>query len=169
MQGLGLAGLYQTDNIIRQQVRDLMDLAFARRALLRPTFQALQAGADARLAPLFAYYQNEWMQHEISRMWCMKGVDIRTNNHLEGWNKRFSTAIAKHHASIWEFLLIVQKEQANTEVQIQQMAAGMNVGRHNAKYARVTRQIHNLRRRYANGQLNTAQFIRGISHNLKSY
>jgi hypothetical protein len=50
-------------------------------------------------------------------------------------------------------VLNVQKEQASTEVQIQKMAAGMNVGRHNAKYARITKNIWTLRRRYANHQL----------------
>jgi hypothetical protein len=161
--------LYRTNNNIKQQVRDLLALAFARRALIHPTFQALQATADPRLAPLFAYYQNEWLRPGYSRLWCMDGIDIRTNNHHEGWNKRFSSAIGKHHPNIWEFLLTIQKEQASTEVQMQQMAAGMNVGRHNAKYESVTKRIRTLRRRYANGQLNTAQFIRGISHNLKRY
>jgi hypothetical protein len=169
VQHLGLAGLYRDDNNIKQQVRDLMALAFARRPLLRPTFLAMQATADLRLAPLFAYYQAEWLQPGYSRLWCMDGVDIRTNNHHEGWNHRFSNAIGKHHPNIWEFLLNVQKEQASTEVQFQQMAAGMNVGRHNAKYLRITKNIRTLRRRYANGQLNTTMFIRGISHNLKQY
>ena len=146
-----------------------MALAFARHGFLRPTFQALQASADPRLAQLFTYFQNEWLQPGFTSMWCMDGVDIRTNNNLEGWHNRFKNAIGKHHSNIWEFLLAIQTEQASTEVQIYQMGAGMNVGRRNAKYARVTRNIRNLRRRYANGQLNTARFIRGISHNLKSY
>ncbi len=169
VQDLGLAGLYRTDNNIKQQVPDLMALAFARRPLLRPTFQAQQAAIDPRLAPLFLYYQNVWLFHGFSRMWCMEDVDIRTNNHHEGWHKRFSASIGKRHPNIWEFLLVVQKEQASTEVQLQQMAAGMNVGRRNIKYVRVSLNIRSLRRRYVRGQLNTAQFIRGISHNLKSY
>jgi hypothetical protein len=74
-----------------------------------------------------------------------------------------------HHPNTWEFLLVIQNEQSNTAVQIQQVAAGMSAGRHNVKYVRVAMAIKTLRRRYASGQLNTLQYIRGISHTMKHF
>lgn len=169
IQNLGLSVAYSSDDRIKEQVRDQIALAFAPLPLIDATFQTLETTCDPRLTPLFLYFRNEWMRPGFKRVWNVSGLDIRTNNNVEGWHNRFANAIGKHHPNIWEFLLVVQNEQANTEVELQQMAAGGRIVRNKRKYVRVAKAVKTLRRRYRRGHLNTLQFIRGISNQLKRY
>jgi hypothetical protein len=169
VQALGLQRLYCTDDTIKLQIRQLMALPFARLPLIQPTFQALLANSDQRLAPLFAYFQNAWLQPGLTRIWNMYGVDIRTDNNLEGWHSRFNRGIGKFHPNIWEFLEYVLLEHNSTDVQIQQLRAGAVPNPPDAKYVRIRKNLARLRDRYNMGRLNTEQYITAVSHNLKHY
>ena len=48
----------------------------------------------------------------------------RTNNQLEGWHRRFQTAVNKPHPNIHEFMVRLKEEQDHTEAVIQQLVAG---------------------------------------------
>lgn len=48
----------------------------------------------------------------------------RTNNHLEGWHRRFKAIVDKHHPNIYVFLDCLKGEQARTETQIERLIAG---------------------------------------------
>ena len=48
----------------------------------------------------------------------------RTNNHLEGWHNRMKGIARKAHPNLYEVLELFQREQAATEVTIQQLEAG---------------------------------------------
>ena len=49
-----------------------------------------------------------------------KKDDLRTNNTLEGWHRRFNMIIAKHHPNIFEFLDRLKSEQAHTDTSFEQ-------------------------------------------------
>ncbi len=165
----GLAHLYSTDAQIRQQIRQLMALAFAPLALVRQTFYLLRAASDPRLAPLFDYFNQTWLRAIQPRMWNVFNVDIRTNNNLEGWHSRFQKIVARHRPNLWQLLEAIQHEQAATEVAIQQVAAGRRVHTGNSKYKRITKQLKRLRRDYNRGRLTLTQYITGVSYNLAQY
>jgi hypothetical protein len=48
----------------------------------------------------------------------------RTNNHLEGWHRRFKSIVDKHHLNVYVFLDRLKGEQAYTETQIERLIAG---------------------------------------------
>ena len=47
-----------------------------------------------------------------------------TNNHLVGWHNHLKSAVRKAHPNLYEFVEIVQREQAATKVTIQQLEGG---------------------------------------------
>jgi hypothetical protein len=36
----------------------------------------------------------------------------RTNNHVEGWHRRFQADVGAHHPNFWRFLGVIQREEA---------------------------------------------------------
>ena len=51
----------------------------------------------------------------------------RTNNHLEGWHKRFKTVVDKHHPNIYDFMERLRGEQARTETLIEKLIGGVKL------------------------------------------
>lgn len=153
----------------RQQIRQLMALAFAPLLVVHHTFVHYRTAADQRLGPLFAYFDHEWMQSIPCVMWNVHGADIRTNNSVEGWHNRFKNVVATHRPNIWRLLLALRQEQAATEVALQQIAAGQRVHKTVATYKNIRKQLRRLLRRFRNGQLTVLQYIDGVSLNLARY
>ena len=47
----------------------------------------------------------------------------RTNNHIEGWHRKFQGICASYHPKFWKFLELLQKEQSINQVAIIQAEA----------------------------------------------
>ena len=67
----------------------------------------------------------------------------RTNNHLEGWHNHLKRTVRKAHPDLYEFIEIIQREQAATEVTIQQLEGG---GRLQAKRRKAVQHEENIKR-----------------------
>jgi len=66
------------------------------------TFHLLQSQASSVLLGLFEYFERQWMTSTAPALWNVHANDVwHTNNHCEGWHKRFNRAISKHHPNIW--------------------------------------------------------------------
>ena len=48
----------------------------------------------------------------------------RTNNHVEGWQNRFSVIVGKYQPNLWQLIEALQKEQAATVRTLHQIEAG---------------------------------------------
>jgi hypothetical protein len=151
------------------QVRKLMALAFAPLPLVRNTFDIMEVNADPRLAPLFAYFRQQWIVNIPPRMWNVYKVNTRTNNDLEGWHLRFANIVSRHRPNLWHLLACLQQEQVATEIILQQVAAGQNVQSKNNRYKKIHKQLKVLLRRYRRGQLSLSKYITGVSHNLAAF
>lgn len=126
VQSLGLAAHYRNDAAVKASVRQLMALGFAPLPLIRTAFTQIEAQSPACLQPLFTYFRTQWLTAVPPRMWNVHRQDpmYRTNNHLEGWHNGFNNIICQHHPNIWRLLAAMLQEQALTDVNIQQIAAG---------------------------------------------
>jgi hypothetical protein len=167
IQSLGLSHAYTTDNVIRQQVRQLMALGFLPRDQVRPTFERLKVAASPSLAGLFNYFQQQWFINVSLDMWNVFDVDIRTNNSCEGWHIRFNSMVNKHHPNLWFLLRFMLEEQTSTDMTRNQIAAGQsNTVRVVSKYKKLQQRITTLRTRFNAGTIDTMAFLTGISFNL---
>lgn len=86
LDSLNLKAAYENDQPagVRLQVRQLMALGFAPVLLVRNTFNIFQAAALPVLAPLFDYFDDQWLTRTPVTMWNVHTASIRTNNDLEG-------------------------------------------------------------------------------------
>ena len=66
-----------------------------------------------------------------------------TNNHLEGWHNRLKRVSRKAHSNLFEVVEILKKEQATTEVAIEQLAGG---GRIRSKWRKVVQHEDTIKR-----------------------
>ena len=99
-------------------------------------------------------------------MWNVYQVNLRTNNHCEGWNNRFNRLVNKHHPNIWHLLTAIRDEQASSTVTRLQITAGQEVLHRNKKQEAVEKQIQRLTVSYNNGNIDAIELVTGISHNL---
>ena len=143
-----------------------MALPFLPVAVIRNTFNLLEATSDGRLAPLFRYFSQQWLVAVPIMMWCVADMDIRTNNALDGWHRRMNGLLGRHHPNIWRCIAILQEEQAASEITIQQLLAGHVVNRRRVAYRESDRRINRLRQRYQTGGVTAIDFITGVAHNL---
>ncbi|KRY05900.1 hypothetical protein T01_8161, partial [Trichinella spiralis] len=72
------------------------------------------------VAALFEYFRQEWMTPNHMPLWNVYHVEIRTNNHLEGWHFRMNRQAGKRHLSFYELLRLLIDEQGSTETLIEQ-------------------------------------------------
>ena len=74
------------------------------------------------------------------RMWNhFQNSGPKTNNHLEGWHYRLNRLARKAHPNLIEIIELIKNEQASTEVQMIQVAAG---GQPRPKKRKAVRQDH---------------------------
>lgn len=61
------------------------------------------------------YFEEMWLvgQFPLQQWSVYNNVSFRTNNHLEGWHNQ---VVGKAHPNIFEYVEVMQKEQAATEV-----------------------------------------------------
>ena len=105
--------------------------------------------ADAPVIPeadaYSSYFCTIWLDGNfLPRTWnyhCHE--EPRTNNHLEGWHNWLKRVARKAHPKFYEFIEIIQKEQAATEVSIQQLSGG---GRIRAKRKKVVQHEETIKR-----------------------
>ncbi|KRX63685.1 hypothetical protein T09_8898 [Trichinella sp. T9] len=84
----------------------------------------LEAGTTGTLAALFQYFRQEWMTDERLPLWNVHNVNIRTNNHLEGWHNRLNRKAGKGHNGLYELLQLLIAEQGVMDTLIQQVLSG---------------------------------------------
>ncbi|KRX74785.1 hypothetical protein T06_15297 [Trichinella sp. T6] len=81
----------------------------------------LEAGTTGNLSALFQYFRQEWMTDERLPLWNVYNVNIRTNNHLEGWHNQQA---GKSHNGLYELLQLLISEQGVMDTLIQQVLSG---------------------------------------------
>lgn len=118
---------------------------------------------------MFQYFNQQWMIAMPVAMWCVADMDVRTNNALEGWHRRFNGLLGRHHPNIWCCIAMLQEEQSASEVTIQQLLAGQVVNRRRVAYRECDRRIDRLRQRYQTGGITAIEFVSGVAHNIATY
>ena len=120
-----------------------MGLGFLPLAIVRANFHILRHTAHEALDPLFQYFERQWLHRIPLIMWNVYRCNIRTNNHLEGWHRRFNGIVGKYHANLWQFLTCWMQDA--TKLSEQQFAAGLEITR---PTSRVFREVKQMRRNF---------------------
>ncbi|KRZ89181.1 hypothetical protein T08_3804 [Trichinella sp. T8] len=151
---LGLKTRYRTEEPTKRKIRMLLATAFLPVPHVNTGVSLLEAGTTGTLAALFQYFRQEWMTDERLPLWNVYNVNIRTNNHLEGWHNRLNRKAGKSHNGLYELLQLLIAEQGVMDTLIQQVLSGnATVGdlrRVNKVYAQKQRQVARYTGEYTN-------------------
>ena len=88
----------------------------------------------------------------------------RTNNSLEGWHRSFDRRVAITHPTLCRLADRLRKEQADNELLIDQVAAGVDLPPTKKKDDYVNQRLKNAVENYHNTP--TLEYLRAIAHNL---
>ncbi|KRZ01821.1 hypothetical protein T11_5945 [Trichinella zimbabwensis] len=128
----------------------------------------LEAGNTGNLFALFQYFRQEWMINERLPLWNVHNVNIRTNNHLEGWHNRLNRKAGKIHNGLYELLQILIAEQGVTDTLIRQVLSGnATVGdlrRVNRVYVEKQQRVEQYTGEYINGSRTLEQFLEALMY-----
>ncbi|KRX74745.1 hypothetical protein T06_7740 [Trichinella sp. T6] len=108
---LGLKTRYRQHEETRRKIRMLLATAFLPVPHFITGVSLLEAGTAGTLAALFQYFRQEWMADERLPLWNVHNVNIRTNNHLEGWHNRLNRKAGKSHNGLYELLQLLIAKQ----------------------------------------------------------
>ncbi|KAL8599902.1 hypothetical protein ACOMHN_016247 [Nucella lapillus] len=87
----------------------------------------------------------------------------RTNNSVEGWHRAFDQRMSVTHPTLGRLVSKLPKEQASTEIMLEQRAMGVRM-RKNKQYEVVNTRLQALVARYA--QEDVLVFLKSVAHNL---
>ena len=87
----------------------------------------------------------------------------RTNNHVEGWHNRLKRVVGKPHPNIYEFIQVIQREQAATEISMLQLDAGARPPRRGIRTIARDRKIKELKDCFAQNNVSLTDYVRGMS------
>ena len=84
---------------------------------------------------------------------------------LEGWHRRFSTLVSRHHPNIYDFIGCLRSEQARTETVLgkllmEEVSSGMRKSE-KAKTQRLKNIVEKLEER------EPLEYLKGIAYNIK--
>ncbi|CAF1033021.1 unnamed protein product [Rotaria magnacalcarata] len=111
IQNLGVATHYRDDDNIRDTCRQLMSLHLLPCREVEDGFEHLVSKAPSLLSNLLDYFRKFWFRQMPVELWNVHNIDIRTNNHAEGWHNRFNKRINKTHPNVWHFISTLKQEE----------------------------------------------------------
>ncbi|KRY60419.1 hypothetical protein T03_3591 [Trichinella britovi] len=108
------------------------------------------------------------MTNERLPLWNVHNVNIRTNNHLEGWHNRLNRKACKGHDELYDLFQLLIAEQGVMDTLIQQVLSGnVTVGdlrRVNRVYAQKQRQVARYTGEYTNVRRTLKQFLEALMY-----
>ena len=140
IQNDGLKKRYDSDADFALNIRHLSALAFVPPADVTATFEFLENTNHflPEAQPVVEYFEDVWVgrprrtlrkppQYDHASWNCynatLEGLP-RTNNAVEGWHRGFDALTTRYHDSLWETIENFKREQALTELTLEQDGAG---------------------------------------------
>ena len=100
-------------------------------------------------------------------MWNVDREEKLTNNHVEGWNLKFSKVLGKHHPSIFEFINTIKKEQSATDLKIAHQNVAIAPPPKKRKYRIINEGLSQYKQDYALGRKSLKEFLCAVGHLIK--
>nr|KAG5711699.1 hypothetical protein BaRGS_023463 [Batillaria attramentaria] len=180
LQSLGLQDWYlEPENSLL--IKTIQALAFVPPDDVIEAFQqlmdSLDADTDETLSDFLAYFESTWLgivqrgrrrrsKFDVAMWNVYSRVEDnlpRTNNSVEGWQRAFDQRMSVTHPTLGRLVSKLRKEQASTELMIEQHAMGVRM-RKNKQYEVVNTRLQALVARYA--QDDVLVFLKAVAHNL---
>ncbi|KRY81410.1 hypothetical protein T4D_3913 [Trichinella pseudospiralis] len=88
----------------------------------------LEAGAMGNLSSLFHYFWQKWITDDrLPLWWNVHNVNIRTNNHLEGWHNWLNKKVGGNKLGLYKLIHLLKEEQDVMKTLINQLLSRNHV------------------------------------------
>lgn len=185
IQETGLTVLYETDDEFATLMRMIAALSFVPEADVPNAFYDVENAIrnnynDMRIDNVLDYFEDNYIGRQRRgrpRAVPMFSVSTwnmhqrtqddlpRTNNHIEGWHRRFTGNCDSVHPTIWKFIQSLQREENLVRAEVHQAVGGHPVTQ-KKKYAQSAERVKNIVNDYAARRANMLLYLRAIAHNL---
>ena len=160
VQALGLQEQYKAeDEILKSFVQKTAAICFIPPTFVHVAWQGL-ATWDSwywhRIDYFVEYFGRTWIngQYRISQWNYYDCHGPRTNNHVEGWHSWLKKIVRESHPNIFEIINVMCKEQATTEMKLNQFEAGDMQPSWKRRCVQRDARLTTLFERFQNGECN---------------
>lgn len=141
---------------------------------------------DAEKLAFLQYFVHEWLVQFPIPQWNVHGLEVRTNNAIEGYHHRLNRKAGFRHLSAWELIALLRDEQSHFHVLavqvdlssnkiskkflyvfvlLSQVLVAQTPGRRIAKYLRLNQRLETLRNQLQRGMA-IDDYLRAIQYNI---
>lgn len=194
IQQLGLTNLYKEDSDFRSFCGQLDALALLPLVRVKEGMDYLKRCAPDAAAPLVDYFDATYVSGPMRFVASTNGnlaatlqrrrptfpADLwnchvstiqdtpRTNNICEGWNNAFRNLVGFSHPSIWKLIEILRKENERVRTIMLRDDVGVRPKKQRRRtYDELQKRLSNLCNDFISGKKDLAQFLIGVSHNIR--
>lgn len=149
-------------------------------------FRAFSNQAPEELSNVVKYFDQTYVEGKPARgrreavapryapeLWNQRDAALegshKTNNVSEGWHNRFQVVVGKHHPDLYSALKELQKEEADTEIALNELALGKRVkASPKRKWITLQDRIKGIASRYDEYQAGNREmeYLRTLGHNI---
>jgi len=179
IQSAGLQERYQNDDDLSLSLRMLPALAFVPTIKVIHAFETLQDSMSEELAAVTDYFEDNYIgplrrqRQRASPTFAINFWNVhdrvenelpRTNNAVEGWNRKMQSAVGCHHPNIWRFIGILKREFGLNHAKMDQLNGGHLPPPQKKKYKDCNARIVHVVRDFAHRDV--LDYLKGIANNI---
>ena len=176
VQSAGLQERYQNEEDLSLSIRMIPALAFVPVDKVLQSFEFLQESLSEEI--VVDYFEDNYIGRLRRNRRAIPMFDAsiwnvhsrvtndlsRTNNAVEGWNRKMQSGVSCHHPNIWRFLQILKREQSLNNVNVNQLLGGHMPQAPKKKYKDCATRIVNIVADFENRDIKN--YIKAIAYNI---
>nr|XP_039261723.1 uncharacterized protein LOC120337887 [Styela clava] len=157
-----LARLYNKDAGTRDPIKHVMALCYIPPMFITSRFKSLkekmQTQGLRRIFSKHKLYNSVWTPNDCS----VFDVEIRTNNHLEGWHRHFNS-ITRKNMPFYSLISTMYEVSIGIEADVVEILEENVVGRVNGRYAEANERVQRVWEQFKEGELSVDSLLRRCS------
>lgn len=167
VQEVGLVVAYKENEEVSTFVQKCIGLAFIPAHEVVGHFYEMERGLNSNVRSLLAifitYFRSTWLEGSTAyaiSMWNKYGMGHhhRTNNYMESWHAQMKRDLPCH-PNIFVFLRALKIGQANAEMDIAKVEAGIEPPTRRPKHVNFEQKIANAHQKHVDGRINTDSLL----------
>ena len=157
-----------------------MALGFLPLAIVRINFNQLWRSGTTRrlirrfpaLEDFFIYFNNNYINGNFPpRIWNVhnRPMEIRTNNHVESYHRRWNQAIGVKHPKFWSFIRVLKNQDKlnNNKPTVRAIRNGVDPPRRRFRWSRLEENRVTKKEQYNAGQIYIHQYWKATSYAIR--
>lgn len=175
VQNCGLVSAYKNNKEVKDTIKRVSALPFLPINHITDAWINIHSKAPEeqlpKLTEFLDYTSNTWINEEEClferKMWNhYQNYKMRTTNSVESWHSQLKREALKSHLNIYEFILLLKKQQLKFENEVSLLNIGNGTTPKRLKYKKLDEKIERLTNQYLRTK-NDLKFLDAVGYALK--